>query len=441
MSSSSTSQLASIQLSDSIVLGKMLSKFGIGPVSCSHLYGAMDQTNSFFAGGAITALAQAVVDGATEIDLKDGSDLDLWVPVFAIPTGSVSRKPDGFEEYNNLAMRLIDSALKMIGFAKVPRSAAERRSDYYHTDFDSYKIASVTDYRHLVTARTVQVIAVAHKSVGRLPTALDIIRAFDISICRFIMKVKQLNDTRRIFSEEIFFETDALYDSLRRRVFTLNPSLRNIAKTAERIAKYYERGYHMEASVTCLSCKHAESRALTLDEALGYVLAGESKPVPKNTVETVVTAIVSKTLKEAIEEAKVAQTPPRKPAAEPVCPPAPERVKPRLTVCEAGATGGGSAIPTPPEIAPASLPYARYYKDLTPLLGEQLINVNVEANGHLQTFRLYESVLRRAMTALGSKGAGKHLVFWRGAARFADYVSDEVLEMIKEMSRSSQTTY
>jgi hypothetical protein len=291
-----------------------------------------------------------------------------------------------------------------------------------------------------------------------LPCAIDIIKGFDLSICRFFATVNSRNELHLLPREDEIADIgiDVSFEALKRRVFTLNPILQNTAKTAERVAKYYERGYHMEASVACLSCKHTETRALTLDEAIGYVMAGETKSskvvkklVPKNTVETIAAAIVSKTLKEAVAEAKVAQeaprTPARKPAAEPVCPLAPERVrqKPHLTVAEAGATGGGSAIPTPSEIAPVPdpLPYARYYKDLKPLLGEQLINVNVEVNGHLQTFRLYESVLRRAMTALGSKSAGKHLVFWRGAARFADYVSDEVLEMIKEMSSLPQTTY
>lgn len=387
---------------------KMLSKFGIREGQ-QRLFEVMNQTHSFFAGGAITAVTQAHVDGASDVDLKDGSDLDLWVPVFKGGSGIGAA-------YSQLVMNLICSTLVRLRFIKEVRPAHTKRSNYTYSQLGSCKIASVVDYRHPTTGRKVQVIALFHKNPDHLVSPFDIIREFDLSINRFFVTVNYSNQLLLLPDESMIVDRGIVvsFDALKRRVFTLNPVLTSPHRTVKRIAKYYERGYRMEAPETCCSCKHVGMRPLTLDEAVGFVLAGNAKPAGAlvNTVEF------------------VPQTPPRK-VTEPVCPPAPERQKPHLKVL----TGGGSAIPTPPEITPlAEKPYERYYKDLKPLLGEQLINANVEANGRLQTFRLYESVLRRAIAALGSKGAGKHLLFWRGTARFADYVSDEVIEMIKEMS-------
>lgn len=417
------SSIATVQ--QAMLITKMLRKFGICEGQ-ERLFEAMKNTHSFFAGGSVTAVAQAFVDGAADVDLKDGSDLDLWVPVFhprAAPEAC----------YKMLAMGQIDSALVALKFQEISTATSYKyysfvsnpTTSYKYYSFVSnpiYRIASVKDYKHSVTGRKVQVIFVYRNEPDYLSSAMDILREFDISICRFYV-------THNTHGPLLGSTDKTLFDDLKRRVFTINPVLRNTKQTAERVAKYYERGYHMEAQETCCSCKHMEIRTLTIDDAIGFVLAGDVK-------ETTVKGTTSEP-KNVVEVAP--QTPPHR-SPMPDCPPERKQQKPQLVVVASpAATGGGSAI------APSQSkekPYARYYKDLKPLPDETRINVNMEINDHIHTVRMYESVLRSAMRSLTSwypsnHRDDKHLLFWRGKTCCAEYVSDEFVEMIKEMADSA----
>lgn len=371
---------------------RMLQDYGI--LAPEEIRSVMNETNAFFAGGACLALARSRLTRKWDFDPK--GDLDIWVPCFnhTCVTG-YSYEAHG---YNKLALALFKNVLEKCGFKLDIKSGARSDPTYRFGVRDeknakcSYKIWRVDTYSHGKGGQKVQVIGVHSYTDSVLLTPLQIVAGFDISICRCFVTTTQWAEVQA---------PTGILEEVKRGVFSVLPldDLPNRDRTAMRVAKYYGRGYVMEERVV---------RALTEVEAIAYVAASMPPtpptpvtPVPKNTV-------------------RVSELP-----TTPVKEPKPDA--PRLVLVE--------------EVAKKLFEagkYVAYYKDLKPLLGEKTILVNLEKDGRLTTIRLYESILRKALTNLAphNKGVGKHLVYWRGATQFADYVTDMACEMIQEMATS-----
>lgn len=389
----------------------MMGAYGILPYSTDFLR-VMCNTNAFFAGGACLTLAKAALSGQEPVFDTQG-DLDIWVPCF---------KPDSIaaQKYNKLAMdSFIREFEKCSLFMENKSAGADPIYSFGFYDEKnpkhSYQIWQVDTYVHSENGRKVQVIGIHLMADSVLPTPLQVVTGFDISICRcFVIPA----DVPCVHAPA------AVFEEVKRGVFSLLPleGLRDRDRTAERVAKYYSRGYVMEESVGCPTCNHSSVRALTEDEAIAYVAALMPRvtpvtarvttpspspipiPIPKNTVN--VTEI----------------------AGAPVKP-----VSPYLVLLDdynnitKKLFDDADALPNK---------FASYYRNLTPLLGEKVIHVNIEKEGRITTVRLYESILRRALSNIAphNKGAGKHLMFWRGKTQFADYITDMAFDMVMEMS-------
>lgn len=351
--------------------------------------------NAFFAGGACLSLAQAAQTNK-EPKFHAKSDLDIWVPCF---------KPDSLaaNTYNRLAMNSFRRVLEKCSlFVDLKNQPIENYPAYFGVcdDKRSYKIWRVDTYVHAENGQKVQVIGVYSCKDLALLTPLQIVSGFDISICRCFITPDEI---RRVQAPA------GVFDDVKRGVFSVLPldKLQNRDRTAERVAKYYGRGYVMEERVGCPTCNHSSVRALTEDEAIAYVAASMPRaptpvhtpvPVPKNTV------CISAPVKPAAPSLIIVDG----------C----DRIVKKLF-------DDDTALPNK---------FAAYYKDLVPLLGEKMINVNLEKDGRITTVRLYESVLRKALSNLSPHGVGKHLMFWRGTSQFADYITDMALDMVMEMS-------
>ena len=419
----SASSLSSLDIASNAYT--MMGAHGVMPYY-PDLLEIMRITNAFFAGGACLPLAQAAQTNK-EPKFNAKSDLDIWIPCL---------KPNflAADTYNRLAMNSFTRVLEKCSlFMDKKRAGAD---PVYFECFKkptkcSYKIWQVDTYVHAENGHKVQVIGVHPMVDCTLLTPLQIVSGFDISICRCFVTPAEI---RRIQAPV------GVFDEVKRGVFSMLPldELPNRDRTAERVAKYYGRGYVMEERVGCPTCNHSSVRALTEDEAVSYVAA--SMPCMRATPVTPFTQKVT-VVKNTVAVSSVPAAP-LKPAAPclVIVEDGEDRVAKKLFDDAVTTEFGSEASDRSAKSRALSNKFAVYYKDITPLLGEKAINVNLEKDSRITTVRLFESVLRKALSNLAphNKGVGKHLMFWRGATQFADYITDMAFDMVMEMSTKFQ---
>jgi hypothetical protein len=204
-------------------------------------------TNAFISGSF--ALYWYLNQHVGQVDLPEKSDLDIYVPITTVAS----------YRHIQICLNSFDLLLEESGYK---RDGNLIHSGYYNSAY----IRDVQTYTHEKTHRSIQIIFVAQPQEYRPIFPTDVTSTFDLDICKFVV-----NSDLEVTVPETFkkMSVEEIHSRLNQKLMTQtleNVQPKNMNKYLARLEKYYQRGFKVEVTEPCSTCKCSTvKRVLTLE--------------------------------------------------------------------------------------------------------------------------------------------------------------------------------